>query len=83
MALDLKSNEVFYLYYFSIVRTLKYENDYCGVSYLHFEPLQIGKTRRLVAMAYGKRCGKANLSVLEDLVNISFSLGPLLYVSLR
>lgn len=29
----------------------------------------MGTTRRMVAVAYGKRCGEVNLSVLEDLVN--------------
>ncbi|XP_022726410.1 probable thimet oligopeptidase isoform X3 [Durio zibethinus] len=32
------------------------------------ELCKIGKTRRLVAMAYGKRCANVNLSIMEDLV---------------
>ncbi|XWS63803.1 hypothetical protein CRYUN_Cryun06bG0133300 [Craigia yunnanensis] len=46
------------------------------------ELCKIGKTRRLLAMTYGKRCAKVNLSVLEDLVlefleDISSSLSNL------
>ncbi|KAK6242221.1 hypothetical protein SCA6_007610 [Theobroma cacao] len=32
------------------------------------ELCKVGRTRRTVAMAYGKRCAKVNLSVLEDLL---------------
>lgn len=42
------------------------------------ELCKIGKTRRLVAMAYGKRCGKANLSVLEYLVQARHKFARLL-----
>lgn len=35
-----------------------------------FECIKVGKTRKMIAVAYGKRCGDANLSVLEDLVNL-------------
>ncbi|XP_061974170.1 probable thimet oligopeptidase isoform X1 [Populus nigra] len=31
---------------------------------------QVGTTRRMVAAAYGKRCGEVNLSVLENLVEL-------------
>ncbi|KAI9386652.1 hypothetical protein POPTR_010G054466v4 [Populus trichocarpa] len=31
---------------------------------------QVGTTRRMVAAAYGKRCGEVNLSVLESLVEL-------------
>ncbi|KAH8495439.1 hypothetical protein H0E87_018570 [Populus deltoides] len=31
---------------------------------------QVGTTRRMVAAAYGKRCGEVNLSVLESLVDL-------------
>ncbi|XP_021292898.1 probable thimet oligopeptidase isoform X2 [Herrania umbratica] len=46
------------------------------------ELCKVGRTRRTVAMAYGKRCAKVNLSVLEDLVlefleDISSSLSDL------
>ncbi|CAK7332393.1 unnamed protein product [Dovyalis caffra] len=34
------------------------------------ELCQVGTTRRMVAAAYGKRCGEANLSVLESLVEL-------------
>ncbi|KAK9191714.1 hypothetical protein WN943_020329 [Citrus x changshan-huyou] len=43
-----------------------------------FEPLKVGRTRRLVAMAYGKRCGGINLSVLESLVELRHKFGRLL-----
>lgn len=34
------------------------------------ELCQVGTTRRMVAAAYGKRCGEVNLSVLESLVEL-------------
>ncbi|GAY44012.1 hypothetical protein CUMW_079010 [Citrus unshiu] len=43
-----------------------------------FEPLKVGRTRRLVAVAYGKRCGGINLSVLESLVELRHKFGRLL-----
>ncbi|OMO81414.1 Peptidase M3A/M3B [Corchorus olitorius] len=42
------------------------------------ELCKIGKTRRLVAMSYGKRCAKVNLSVLEDLVQVRHRFARLL-----
>ncbi|KAK8526345.1 hypothetical protein V6N13_017389 [Hibiscus sabdariffa] len=42
------------------------------------ELCKIGKTRRLVAMAYGNRCGKVNISVLEDLVQARHKFARLL-----
>lgn len=32
--------------------------------------MKVGKTRKMVAVEYGKRCGEVNLSILEDLVII-------------
>ncbi|XVF06752.1 hypothetical protein REPUB_Repub06bG0077600 [Reevesia pubescens] len=47
------------------------------------ELCKIGKTRRLVAMTYGKRCAKVNLSILEDLKqeegDLPFGVEDLLY----
>ncbi|KAH9772777.1 putative thimet oligopeptidase [Citrus sinensis] len=43
-----------------------------------FEPLKVGRTRRLVAVAYGKRCGGINLSVLESLVELRHKFARLL-----
>ncbi|KAB5537785.1 hypothetical protein DKX38_015318 [Salix brachista] len=34
------------------------------------ELCQVGRTRRMVAAAYGKRCGEVNLSLLESLVEL-------------
>ncbi|XVF02672.1 hypothetical protein REPUB_Repub04eG0194500 [Reevesia pubescens] len=42
------------------------------------ELCKIGKTRRLVAMTYGKRCAKVNLSILEDLVQVRHKFARLL-----
>ncbi|XP_039006853.1 probable thimet oligopeptidase [Hibiscus syriacus] len=42
------------------------------------ELCMIGKTRRLVAMTYGKRCAKVNLSVLEELVQARHKFARLL-----
>ncbi|XWS34633.1 hypothetical protein CRYUN_Cryun21dG0054700 [Craigia yunnanensis] len=42
------------------------------------ELCKIGRTRRLVAMTYGKRCAKVNLSVLEDLVQVRHKFARLL-----
>ncbi|GMI87715.1 plant-specific protein of M3 family [Hibiscus trionum] len=42
------------------------------------ELCKIGKTRRLVAMTCGKRCGKINLSVLEELVQARHRFARLL-----
>ncbi|XWS69169.1 hypothetical protein CRYUN_Cryun04dG0156400 [Craigia yunnanensis] len=42
------------------------------------ELCKIGKTRRLVAMTYGKRSAKVNLSVLEDLVQVRHKFARLL-----
>jgi thimet oligopeptidase len=39
---------------------------------IYFEPVKVGTTRRMVAAAYGKRCGEVNLYVLESLVNIAY-----------
>ncbi|XP_024041357.1 probable thimet oligopeptidase isoform X2 [Citrus clementina] len=42
------------------------------------ELCKVGRTRRLVAVAYGKRCGGINLSVLESLVELRHKFGRLL-----
>ncbi|XP_022726409.1 probable thimet oligopeptidase isoform X2 [Durio zibethinus] len=42
------------------------------------ELCKIGKTRRLVAMAYGKRCANVNLSIMEDLVQVRHKFARLL-----
>ncbi|GKV14682.1 hypothetical protein SLEP1_g25514 [Rubroshorea leprosula] len=42
------------------------------------ELCKVGKTRRLVAVAYGKRCGEVNLSILEDLVQARHKFARLL-----
>ncbi|XVF85164.1 hypothetical protein PTKIN_Ptkin17bG0096300 [Pterospermum kingtungense] len=42
------------------------------------ELCKVGRTRRLVATAYGKRCAKVNLSVLEDLVQVRHKFARLL-----
>ncbi|KAF5726694.1 putative oligopeptidase [Tripterygium wilfordii] len=42
------------------------------------ELCSVGKTRRAVAMAYGKRCGEVNLSILEDLVQLRHKYARLL-----
>ncbi|XP_007044976.2 PREDICTED: probable thimet oligopeptidase [Theobroma cacao] len=42
------------------------------------ELCKVGRTRRTVAMAYGKRCAKVNLSVLEDLVQVRHKFARLL-----
>ncbi|GLT74623.1 hypothetical protein SLA2020_464110 [Shorea laevis] len=42
------------------------------------ELCKVGKTRRLVAVAYGKRCGAVNLSILEDLVQARHKFARLL-----
>ncbi|CAK9312423.1 unnamed protein product [Citrullus colocynthis] len=34
------------------------------------EHCKVGTTRRMVAMAYGKRCGEVNLSILENLIHM-------------
>ncbi|KAF8365108.1 hypothetical protein HHK36_032851 [Tetracentron sinense] len=48
----------------------------------HVSPLlefcKVGTTRRMVAVAYGQRCGEANLSVFEDLVHLRHKLARLL-----
>lgn len=41
-----------------------------------FECIKVGETRKMIAVAYGKRSGDVNLSVLEDLVNL-LSLFPI------
>uniref|UniRef100_A0A2N9FSA7 Peptidase M3A/M3B catalytic domain-containing protein n=1 Tax=Fagus sylvatica TaxID=28930 RepID=A0A2N9FSA7_FAGSY len=56
--------------------------DYLGhihfVNEIKFEPLKVGMTRRTVAVAYGKRCGEVNLSVLENLVQLRHKYARLL-----
>ncbi|KAK1577521.1 hypothetical protein Q3G72_022495 [Acer saccharum] len=42
------------------------------------ELCKVGTTRRLVAVAYGKRCGELNLSVLESLVELRHKFARLL-----
>ncbi|KDO82043.1 hypothetical protein CISIN_1g005310mg [Citrus sinensis] len=42
------------------------------------ELCKVGRTRRLVAVAYGKRCGGINLSVLESLVELRHKFARLL-----
>ncbi|GMN49143.1 hypothetical protein TIFTF001_018304 [Ficus carica] len=42
------------------------------------ELCKVGKTRKMVAVAYGKRCGEVNLSVLEDLVQLRHKFARLL-----
>ncbi|KAJ4710921.1 putative Oligopeptidase [Melia azedarach] len=42
------------------------------------ELCKVGTTRRLVAVAYGKRCGALNLSVLESLVELRHKFARLL-----
>ncbi|XVE85241.1 hypothetical protein DITRI_Ditri17bG0075900 [Diplodiscus trichospermus] len=42
------------------------------------ELCKIGRTRKLVAMTYGKRCAKVNLSILEDLVQVRHKFARLL-----
>lgn len=42
------------------------------------ELCKIGNTRRLVAMTFGKRCAKVNLSVLENLVQVRHKFARLL-----
>lgn len=48
----------------------------------HVSPIlelcKIGETRRTVAVAYGRRCGEANLSILESLVQQRHKLARLL-----
>jgi hypothetical protein len=38
------------------------------VNNINFELVKVGRTRKMVAVAYGRRCGEANLSVLKNLV---------------
>ncbi|XP_024023972.1 probable thimet oligopeptidase isoform X2 [Morus notabilis] len=45
---------------------------------LPLEFLKVGKTRKMVAVAYSKRCGEVNLSVLEDLVQLRHKFARLL-----
>ncbi|XP_034201270.1 probable thimet oligopeptidase isoform X2 [Prunus dulcis] len=42
------------------------------------ELCEVGTTRRMVAVAYGKRCGEVNLSILEDLVQLRHKFARLL-----
>ncbi|KAK7846626.1 putative thimet oligopeptidase, partial [Quercus suber] len=42
------------------------------------ELCKVGRTRRMVAVAYGKRCGDVNLSVLENLVQLRHKYARLL-----
>ncbi|PON71619.1 Peptidase M3A/M3B [Trema orientale] len=42
------------------------------------ELCKVGKTRKMVAVSYGKRCGDANLPVLEDLVQLRHKLARIL-----
>ncbi|KAL5552527.1 hypothetical protein UlMin_039928 [Ulmus minor] len=42
------------------------------------ELCKVGKTRKMVAVAYGKRCGEVNISVLEDLVQLRHKFARLL-----
>ncbi|KAF3431110.1 hypothetical protein FNV43_RR25840 [Rhamnella rubrinervis] len=42
------------------------------------ELCRVGATRRMVAKAYGKRCGEMNLSVLDDLVQLRHKFARLL-----
>ncbi|XP_015894417.2 probable thimet oligopeptidase [Ziziphus jujuba] len=42
------------------------------------ELCKVGATRRMVAVAYGKRCGEVNLSLLEDLVQLRHKFARLL-----
>ncbi|KAK9277753.1 hypothetical protein L1049_007300 [Liquidambar formosana] len=48
----------------------------------HISPVlefcKIGTTRKAVAVAYGKRCGEANLSILESLVQLRHKFSRLL-----
>ncbi|KAL5717777.1 thimet oligopeptidase [Ranunculus cassubicifolius] len=48
----------------------------------HVSPLleycKVGITRKRVAVAYGQRCGKANLSIVENLVQLRHKLARLL-----
>lgn len=45
--------------------------------------LKVGTTRRMVAVAYGKRCGEVNLSILEDLVNHFYFLPLIIVLPIR
>lgn len=38
------------------------------VNDINFEHVKVGRTRKMVAVAYGRRCGEDNLSVLKNLV---------------
>ncbi|KAG7974651.1 hypothetical protein I3843_06G058600 [Carya illinoinensis] len=42
------------------------------------ELCQVGNTRKMVAVAYGKRCGEVNLAILEDLVKLRHKYARLL-----
>ncbi|KAM0932161.1 putative thimet oligopeptidase [Dioscorea sansibarensis] len=42
------------------------------------EHCKIGATRKLVAVSYGKRCGKENLDILENLVQLRHKVARLL-----
>ncbi|KAI3933466.1 hypothetical protein MKX01_022045 [Papaver californicum] len=48
----------------------------------HVSPLleycKVGSTRKMVAIAYGRRCGETNLSLLENLVQLRHKLARLL-----